>query len=275
MATKSSEVITGEAVEALAERQLEINRQFRRAFREHDATDANSNSYNLPEVVTDFEGEFVEVPEGSDYPRAGLTYGGNQAFYSKFGFEAPVTDEAADDSAADIEADIIERMAEEEARRLDAIAFGVLNGNNNAAGPIGDATGDLTWGEIVEARQTLFSQGYTPNGMELYLSPDASGDVLLEFQNANFVPASELGNQVVNGQIGQVGGIPVIETNTGDLGDGEGYLVDTNRYGWESTRWDTEVTDYREESNDQTVYKVRNRKDWVSVDPDAAIHITG
>lgn len=275
MATKSTEVITGEAVGALAEQQLEINRQFRRAFREHDATNANSNSYNLPEVITDFEGEFVEVPEGSDYPRAGLEYGENQAFYTKFGFEAPVTDEAADDSAADIGASIIERMAEEEARRLDAIAFEVLSGNNNPAGPIGDGTGDLAWSEIVEARQTLFGQGYTPNGMELYLSPDASGDVLLEFQDANFVPASELGNQVSNSQLGQLAGIPVYETNTGDLGAGEGYLVDTNRYGWESTRWDTDVTEYREESNDQTVYKVRNRKDWVATDPDAAIHITG
>lgn len=275
MATKSSEVITGEAVGALAEQQLEINRQFRRAFREHDATNANSNSYNLPEVITDFEGEFVEIPEGSDYPRAGLTYGENQAVYTKYGFEAPITDEAADDAAGNPVADMMERMAEEEARRLDAIAFEVLSGNNNAAGPVGDGTGDLTFSEIVNARQTLFGQGYTPNGMELYVSPDSSGDVLMEFQNANFVPASELGNQVVNGQIGQVSGIPVIETNTGDLGNGEAYLVDTNRYGWESTRWDTEVTEYREESNDQTVYKVNNRKDWVATDPDAAIHITG
>lgn len=275
MATKSTEVITGEAVAALAEQQLNINRQFRRAFRDHDGTDANSNAYNLPEVITDFDGEWAEVPEGSDYPRAGLDYSQNQAFYSKFGFEAPVTDEAADDAATDIEADVIERMAEEEARRLDAIAFGVITGNNNAAGPIGDGTGDLTFSEIVNARQQLFGDGYTPTGMELYVGPDSSGDVILEFQNANFVPASELGNQVNDAQVGRVAGIDVFETNTGDLAAGEAYLVDTNRYGWESTRWETEVTEYREESNDQTVYKVRNRKDWVATDPDAAIRITG
>lgn len=275
MATKSTEIITGDAVQALAEQQLEINRRFRRAFRAHDATDANSNSYSLPDIVTDFEGEFVEIPEGSDYPRAGLTYGENQAVYTKYGFEAPVTDEAADDSAVDIEADIMEQMAREEARRLDAIAFNILDNNLNAAGPIGDATGDMTWDEIVTARQQLFGDGFTPDGMELYLSPDAAGDLLVEFQGQQFVPSAQMGDEVRAGQIGQVGGIPVFETNTGDLGDGEGILVDTNRYGWESTRWDTEVTEYREESNDQTVYKVRNRKDWVPTTPSAGIRITG
>lgn len=275
MATKSTEIITGDAVQALAERQLNIQRRFRRAFRPHDATDANSNAYSLPETVTDFEGEFVEVPEGSDYPRAGLTYGENQALYTKYGFEAPVTDEAADDAAVDIEADIIEQMAREEARRLDAIAFNILNNNLNAAGPIGDGTGDMTWAEIVNARQQLFGDGFTPDGMELYLGPDASGDILVDFQGAQFVPAGQLGDDVRDGQLGRVGGIPVFETNTGDLGAGEGILVDTNRYGWESTRWDTEVSDYREESNDQTVYKVRNRKDWVAVTPSAGIRITG
>lgn len=275
MVTKSTEVITGEAVQALAENQLDVQRRFRRAFRAHDATDANSNSYNLPGTSGDFEDELVEVPEGSEYPRAGLTYGDNQAVYSKYGFEAPVTDEAMDDAATDIEADIIEQMAREEARRVDAIAFGILNNNLNAAGPVGDGTGDMTWAEIVDARQQLFADGMTPDGMELYLSPDAAGDVLVDFQGAQFVPAGQLGNNVANGQLGNLAGIPVFETNTGDLGAGEGILVDTNRYGWESTRWDTEVSDYREEKNDQTVYKVRNRKDWVATTPSAGIRITG
>ena len=77
------------------------------------------------------------------------------------------------------------------------------------------------------------------------------------------------------GQLGTVFGVPVVMTNTGDLGADEGFMVDTSKFGYESERWGQEVTDYREEGKDRDVYKIRDRRDFVVMDGQANVFIQG
>jgi hypothetical protein len=69
--------------------------------------------------------------------------------------------------------------------------------------------------------------------------------------------------------------VPLYITNTGDLSDDEMHMVDQSMFGYESTRWEQEVSNYREESDDQDVYKIRHRKDFVVIDEESNVYVQG
>jgi hypothetical protein len=105
-------------------------------------------------------------------------------------------------------------------------------------------------------------------------------------QMQEFTQASELGDQVIEqgilpggnlvGQqafLGVAGDVPVYVSNTGDYSAGEGYLVDPTNFGWESTRRALDVSQYREESNEQDVWQIDQRVDFVATQPTANIPI--
>ena len=279
----TQDIITEEVVRDIIEAKQRETRQARRAFRSHDATNISSNSFEFPKADADFEGESAEIPEGSAYPRASKSYDGVQAAYSKFGFEVPITDEAVDDSTIDIELDAMEDMADEEFRRMDSIAFGILNNNTNDDGPVSESATDgvIEDADLLKAREILFADDFALRNMELYVGPSGMTDVtsMNQFLDAfeitdtmleqGYLPREDIGQ----GLVGVARGIPIYAMNTGDLGEGEALLVDTASYGYESTRWDQEVNSYREENKDQTVHKTRSREDWVATDPEACVKI--
>lgn len=283
MAIKHANVVSQEAVRAILEEQTRKTYQFRRAFRNHDATEIDSDEFNFPVADNDLDGEVVEVPEGGDYPRSGTSDSKVPAVYTKYGLEIPITDEAVDDSRVDVEMNTQENMIWAEESRMDALSFGVLNNNLNASGPIGDNAGSLTYSEISEARTTLWNDEYDIGSMIGFVEGGGWSDIE---QMNEFTPATELGDFVVqngllpNGDlgtafIGTVGAIPFYATNSGDLGDREGFIVDTSQYGYESTRWNRQINSYREEGNDQDIHKIRTRVGFVATDSSAAIKITG
>jgi hypothetical protein len=85
------------------------------------------------------------------------------------------------------------------------------------------------------------------------------------------LPEGDLSNQAF---LGVVHDVPVYLSNTSAFTAGDAFLVDTSAFGWESTRWDTEVETYREEEKDQDVWKIRGRWDWVATQPEANIKIS-
>lgn len=283
MAIKHADVVSQEAVAAVLEEQTRATYQFRRAFRNHDATDIDSDEFNFPVPDNDLDGEVVEVPEGGDYPRTGTSDSKVSAAYTKYGLEVPITDEAVSDSRVPVEMNAQEDLMWAEESRMDSIAFGILNNNLNASGPIGDDTGSITYSEFSEARTTLWNDEYDIGSMIALVEGGGWSDIE---QMNEFTPATEVGDFVVrngllpDGDLGQafvgtLAGIPAYATNTGDLGDREAFIVDTSKYGYESVRWDREITSYREESKDQDVHKVRTRVGFAATDSDAAIKITG
>jgi len=282
----TTDIITNDDVRGMAELVRNKKYQFRRAFRRHDATDANSNSFTFPQLDIDLEPEEVaEIPEGSEYPRADFTYGDAKAAYSKYGVELPIPDEAVADSYLDIVMDGNRQMAEAEEERMDTIAFNVLNNNLSSDGPIdasGDSAGTLEYADFSNAKSTLFQNGASLENLIAIVNADGMSD--LE-QMDKFTQATEMGDNVVSsgllpngnigeGLIGTVSGIPVYASNVGGtLSAGQAIVVDESQYGWESERDAFDADNYREDDKDQTVYKINGRYDWVPTNPEVAIKI--
>lgn len=284
---RASDVVSDDDVRAIVEKIRNNYYQARRAFRQHDATDINSNSFDFPVADNDLDGEAVEIAEGSDYPRANKTWSEVSAAYTKYGVEVPISDEAVDDGYIDVEMGVNEDMVRAEERRMEAVAYGVLDGNTNSTVGTIDANSNnnntMEEADIESAREEYFNAELDLNEAVLL----ASGQNMTDFLNmSGFTQASELGDFVTRRGIlpegdlanqaflGVVHDVPVYLSNTGEFTEGDAFLVDTSNFGWESIRWDTEVSNYREEEKDQDVWKIRGRWDWVATQPEANIKIS-
>lgn len=277
MPITAQDVISEDEVKNTLEVRTEQMYQFRRAFRDDDATDINSGSKNFPQAVDEVRGAMDQVTEGSDYPEASMNYEGITANYEKEGFIIRVSDEAVDDSVFDVVMDVTEQMGVAAEKRLDAKSFSLLDPNGaanlNSNGPIGTDGNDLNFAALVDGYTTLVEDEFVPSDFELYTSPNAWGDLA---KDSNFNRATAQGDALArNGMLGEAFGVTIAMTNTGDLGDDEALLVDTGRYGYESTRWDREVSSEYDFDNDETKYKIRTRNDYVVMKDQAAIFLQG
>lgn len=272
MTVTATDIVSDDDVRAILEERTQQMYQFRRAYRDHDATGINSGSFEFPEATDRLRGEMTEVGEEANYPRSGLNYQGVSATYQKDGFEVAVSDEAVSDSAFDVIMDVMEEMGVAAETRLDSLAFTGLNNNQNATTVGTDAT-DLNYAAIVDAYTTLVEDEYRPSEFEVYTSADGWGDLATDTQ---FTQATAQGEATIrDGVLDSSLGIPIYITNTGDLGNDEAFMVDTSKFGYESTRWEQEVTNYREEGEDQDVFKVRHRKDFVVMDGGSNVFLQG
>jgi HK97 family phage major capsid protein len=272
MTVTATDVVSDDDVRAILEERTQEMYQFRRAYRDHDATGIDSGSFEFPEATDRLRGEMDEVGEQANYPRSGLNYNGVQANYIKDGFEVAISDEAVDDSAFDVVMDVMEEMGVAAESRLDALAFTGLNNNQNPD-TIGQDGTDLNYDAIVGAYTDLVEDEYRPAQFEVYASADGWGDLATDSQ---FTQATAQGEATIrDGTLDSSLGVPIYITNTGELGDDEAFMVDTSKFGYESTRWEQEVTNYREESEDQDVFKIRHRKDFVVMDGNANSFIQG
>lgn len=284
MATTASDIVSDTAVRSVLEEQLTKTYQFRRVFRNHDATDINDDSFSFPDRTVELDrDDVVVVEENAEYPRSGVEYGEDIVVYDKRGFELAISDKAVSDSRVDVVMDTQSQQLKTWQSSQDFLAFQILNNNLNANGPIGDDNGTIVYADIVDARTTLFGDNYDLSEMVGITGSDGMGDLLTM---SEFTQASEMGDFVLqngllpNGDVGpmflgEAGGIPWYATNTGDLAAGEAFVVDGSRYGYESTRWEQEIIPYRDEDTDQDIWKIRGRNGFISTDASAAIKITG
>lgn len=272
MAITATDIISENEVEAILEERTQAMYQFRRAFRDDDATDINSAKKTFPQAANDVREEMDEVGEESDYPRSSMEYDGIDAEYTKDGFEIAISDEAADDSVIDVVLDLTEEMGIAAEGRLDSLAFNVLAQHNNDV-TVGTEGDRLNFEAVVDAYAQLTDDEFNPANFEVYCSPFSWADLA---KDPNFNRATDQGDALArNGMLGEAFGTDVALTNTGALGATEAIMVDTGMYGYESTRWAREVTSYREEKKDRDVFKIRHRKDHLAMKPDAAIFIEG
>lgn len=272
MAVTATDVITTNEVGAILEERTEVTYQFRRAFRDDDATDISGNTKTFPTAVNNAREDMGPVAEEADYPRAAMDYDGVDAEYTKDGFEIAVSDEAADDSVFNVIADITEQMSIAAEARLDRRAYSVLETFNNDT-VVGTAGNNLDYEALVRAEGQLFDDEFNTANALAFVSSDGWADLATdEVLNRSTDEGDELAR---GGNLGDVFGLQVLRTNTGRLGPNEALVVDTGMYGYESTRWDREVTDYREEGKDRDVFKIRHRKDFLATNPGAAVFVQG
>lgn len=281
MPLTASDVISDDDVRAIVEKIRNQYYQARRAFRGYDATDNDSNAVEFPVSDSDFDGDVAEVPPGSEYPRSTKDYDTVSAAHTKYGFEVAIPDEDVEDSVIDITMDHEEDMIRAEERRMDSIAFNILDGNTGTT-VSGSATSSWDYDDFTAARQGAFDSELALEQVEVYIASNAVSEVL---QIDEFTQASELGDQVIEqgvlpggdmtaqGFLGTIAGLPVYVSNTGDFSQYTGYLVDTSQFGWESTRRELDVTVYREESKEQDVFQIDERVDFLATKSQAGIEI--
>jgi len=285
MALKSSDVVQDDDVRSIVEKIRNQYLQVRRAFRDHDGTNLDSNSFEFPVSDASFDGEAVEVGEGEDFPRTDKSHSTVQAAYKKYGVELTVTDEAVEDSAVDVELDGEEDLVRAEERRAETTAFNVLDANTNSAGPIDNgaaAAGDIEQADFEDAKEQALADELSMGDLVAIGSAQDYGRYV-NFDG--FTRASELGDQVAQtgvlgdgadlseGFMGTVLDMPVYLENVGNISTGDAYVVDTSNFGWQSTRRDISVDSYREEQKEQTVFQIDGRWDWVATQSTANIKI--
>jgi len=281
---RAIDVVSDTDVRSIVDKIRNQKYQARRAFRDHDATNLNSNSFDFPVSDNDLDGEAVEIGENSQYPRGNLTWSEVSAAYVKYGVELTISDESVADSAIDVVMESQEDMIRAEESRMDQVAFGVLFGNTNSNGPIDAGTDDtFAYSDFVNAREQAFVDELDMGSLAVM----AAGQNMSDFLTMDeFTQASELGDQVIEqgvlpggnlvGQealLGTLGDMPVYLSNSGAFTEGQAFVVDSTNFGWESTRDPVDVESYYEDDKDQTVYQISGRFDWVATNPAANIEV--
>jgi hypothetical protein len=74
---------------------------------------------------------------------------------------------------------------------------------------------------------------------------------------------------------GRVAGIQTAVTTTGDITEHNALLVDTDVYGYEATFTPVETEENDKFSNDTQQFKIRTRKGYKAIKPEAAVEVEG
>ena len=276
MALTTRDVITQDFVRETVEEVVEENLVYRRAFREIDASNIESNSYTFY-IDQDDMGRPQIVGEGEEAPRHQSTVGETTVQFDKFMGEVTLTMEAMEDGLIEMKAREVEDVARAMAERLNQEAYDVLSSNvqetDSDSNDIGDNNGTLSFSDIVEGMKALREDDYTPD--LLIVDIDGYTDLLTD---SNFNRATESGDEVVrSGEVGRIAGMPVVIDNTQDIGSGGhgAFAIDTTRYGYELTRTPMSTREYEEPERQADVIQAFTRKAWTVIFQDAAAVIDG
>ena len=248
---------------------------FRNAFRvDQEAPNRDGDTVEYPALDGDFEGELVEIGDDEPHPEAKLTYEGQTAAWTEYGFKFRIRDKDVQDSKINLVAVNQQEMTREEMRRLDGISGAVIEANRNSVEIGADAT-PFNYEAAVDMETELIDAGYDSGRFMFFLGPRAWGSLAktTEFTSATEQFAGELRTDGI--RHGELLGHPALRTNTAQLGANDAYLVDTGVYGWESPRRDFNVTRWRDEDERCWFYALDGRIDWVPTEPDAAIKAIG
>lgn len=276
MALTTKDVITEDFVRETVEEVVEENLVYRRAFREIDASNIQSNSYTFY-IDQDDMGRPKIVGEGEEPPRHQSTVEETTVQFDKFMGEVELTMEAMEDGLIEMKAREVEDLARALAEELNEQAFDVLDANNQQVdedgADIGDNNDVLSFSDIVEGLKALREDSYSPDLM--IVDVDGYTDLLTD---PNFNRATESGDDVVaSGEVGRIAGMPVIIDTTQDIGSGGhgAFAIDTTRYGYELTRTPLSTMEYEEERRQSDVIQAFTRIAWTNIFDNAAARIDG
>lgn len=275
MALTTRDVITQDFVRETVEEVVEENLIYRRAFREIDASNIESNSYTFY-IDQDDMGRPQIVGEGEEAPRHQSTVDEKTVQFDKFMGEVTLTMEAMEDGLIEMKAREVEDVARAMAERLNAEAYDVLAANrqtvDSGSNAIGDGNGTLSFSDIVEGMKALREDDYIPD--LLIVDVDGYTDLLTD---SNFNRATESGDEVArSGEVGRVAGMPVVIDSTQAISGGHGaFAIDTTRYGYELTRTPMSTREYEEPERQADVIQAFTRKAWTVIFDDAAAEIDG
>ncbi len=271
----TSDVLTEERIRRVIEEEREWPLVFNEIFRTINMpADYPAKTMHIPKD----EGSMSEprrVTEGSEYPR---TEEGEETIpvtVEKHGFEVSISWEATEFSVFDV----IARQTEKAARRfneyINRLAYEVLDKteNQHPLSPITSADVDEADGFgfalATYVKKVLKDDQLMPDMMIVNTQAE---HILLNSEN--FQRASDLGdNTTRDGSIGRFVGLDVMVDQSGLMEEdvAEGFLVDTDEYGYEVVKEDIATDEYEAPERDADIWKWRTMRAWLAVHPEAAV----
>jgi HK97 family phage major capsid protein len=264
------QVISQEAVRAEVEERLEEQLVFREAFRDLDATNVNDDSMNVPQPE-DVMAEPSVIDPGATYPTTREEYEKVEIERQKYGEMIKVPEEDVMDSVPDLIADHVDEAARKMAKFLDGLAFQELSNNVAAASPVSDNADDaLTYDDIQEGVTELELNDATPD--MAFFGPRAKGDILKFLAERG----TDLGDEAVTtGRFGGFAGLDFMFSTVGDITAHNAILIDSDRYGYEATFTPVETDEKTDFDSDSQKFKVKTRKGFKAMKPEAAVEVEG
>jgi len=264
------QVISQEAVEATVEERLQEMLVFREAFRDLDATNVNSDTIKVPNPE-DVLAEPAAVEPTSAYPATREEYSKVPIDRQKYGEIIEVPEEDVMDNVFDLVADHVDLAAREMAEFLDGLAFQELSANVASGSPVTDnANDDLTYDDVQEGVAQLEENNATPD--IAFVGPRGKQDILTYLAERG----TDLTDEAIQtGSFGTIAGLDFMFSTVGDLELHNAILVDSDRYGYEATFTPVETEETEDFDTDTQKFKVRTRKGFKAIKPEAAIEVEG
>lgn len=253
---------------------VEENLVYRRPFEQISIADDPTDSYRVG-VTTDNMGAIQRVERGAEIPFDEEGIEQLEGTVEKWALATPIPWEDQNDSRFDV----VQRNVEKQGRRMMELwnreAFQCLSNNLHPQSPYdkgGSKSGQLDFEDIIQARQVLLEDGYTPE--TLYVSPEAETDLLLG--DTGYQRMTDYGDDIIiGGEVGEVAGLSVVRDDSGLLSGNNALLVDDSDYGFEVVKRDVSTNSWTEDSRESDVYSISSRFDHLSYDPEAAIKVQG
>ena len=264
------QVISQEAVRATVEERLEEMLVFRDAFRGLDATNVNSDTIKVPNP-DDVLAEPAAVEPTAEYPGTREEYSKVAIDRQKYGEIIEVPEEDVMDNVFDLVADHVDLAARNMAEFLDGLAYAELSNNLASGSPVSDnANDDLTYDDVQEGVATLEENNATPD--IAFVGPRGKQDILTYLAERG----TDLTDEAVQtGSFGMLAGLDFMFSTVGDLTTHNAILVDSDRYGYEATFTGIESEEDTDFDSDTQKFKVRTRKGYKAIKPEAAIEVEG
>jgi len=264
------QVISQEAVRATVEERLQEMLVFRGAFRDLDASNVNSDTIKVPDP-SDVMAEPAAVEPTSEYPATREEYEKVAIDRQKYGEIIEVPEEDVMDNVFDLVADHVDLAAREMAEFLDGLAFTELSNNLATGSPVSDNAGDdLTYDDVQEGVANLEENSATPD--MAFVGPRGKQDILTYLAERG----TDLTDEAIQtGNFGTIAGLDFMFSTVGDLELHNAILVDSDRYGYEATFTPVETEENDKFSNDTQQFKIRTRKGFKAIKPEAAIEVEG
>lgn len=265
-----SQVISQEAVRSAVEERLQEQLVFRDAFRGLDATNVNSNTIKVPNPA-DAMAEPAAIEPGAEYPQTREEYEKVSIDRQKYGVMIEVPEEDVMDSVPDLISDHIDLAATEMAEFLDGLAYAELSSNLDANSPVSTTVDDdLTYDDITEGVAELEENDAEPD--MAFFGPRGKQDMLSYLADRG----TDLGDEAVTtGQFGAFAGLDFMYSTAGELTAHNAILVDSNRYGYEATFTGISSEEESDFDTDTQKYKVKTRKGFKAIKPEAAVEVEG
>ncbi|AFH22668.1 hypothetical protein OSG_eHP32_00070 [environmental Halophage eHP-32] len=262
------QVITQEAVRAEVEERLEEQLVFREAFRDLDATNINDDTMNVPQPE-DAMAEPAAIEPGASYPETREEYEKVAIKRQKYGELVKVPEEDVMDSVPDLVADHVDTAARKMAEFLDGLAFQELSSNVTAT--VSDNADDnMTYDDIQEGVTELELNDAQPD--MAFFGPRGKGDILKYLADRG----TDLGDEAVTtGQFGAFAGLDFMFSTVGDITSHNAILIDSDRFGYEATFTPVESDEKDDFESDSQLYKVKTRKGFKAMKPEAAVIVEG